>query len=225
MEMHFASQILFAIIISSLTSTLLLLIWRLMRQWFMAINPKLVNVVLLMVCVTFLLPIGYVAILLTKHRWLKGMGSAWKLYFARTKYITIAIHIIVLVWLLIVCFRLLKYIMQYKMLREKLEDNIPIKGELASEVFDRVCNELKIPKGKVSLQRNPLVESPLIVKAYNSQVLLPDWDYTEKELELIFYHELSHFKHHDLKWRMFIIAVTFLQGFNPIVYLLISIVS
>ncbi len=223
--MYFVSQLLFAIIISSLTSTLLLLTWRLMRQWFMRVNPKLVNVSLQIVCVTYLLPIGYVASLLTKYRWLKGMGSTWKLYFARTRHITVAISIIALIWLVIVCFRFRKYYMQYRMLREKLKDNIPIKGELASEVFYRVCKELGIPEGKVSLQRNPLMETPLIVRVYKSQVLLPDWDYTEKELELIFYHELSHYKNHDLKWRLLILAITILHGFNPFVRPLISIVS
>ena len=211
---NLVTQLLFAVIISSVTSTLLLFVWWLLRCCFMAANPKLVNAALQIVCVTYLLPIGYITILLLERRWLQGHIHVWSLYFARTNLITRGLQIIALIWMVIVCLRFRKYFMQYGILRDKLKDNIPIKGELASEVFYRVCKELGIPEGKVSLQRNPLMETPLIVRVYKSQVLLPEWDYTEKELELIFYHELSHYKNHDLKWRMFILAITMLHGFN-----------
>lgn len=184
--MNLVSQLLFAVVISSVTSTLLLFVWRILRRGLMLINPKLINSMLQMVCATYFLPIGYVAILLSKHRWLKGIGSSWKLYFARTKHITVVACIIAFIWLIIGGLRILKCFIQNKLWCEKLEDNIPIEDELAAEVFRKICNELNIPEGKVSLQRNPLMESPMIVCARSPQVLLPEQDYTEEELELIF---------------------------------------
>lgn len=223
--MNLASQLLFAVVISSVTGSLLLVVWRILRRYFMTENPKMVNIALRIVCVTYLLPIGYLAILLSDHRWLKGQIHAWKLYFARTRHITGAIHIISTIWFAIVGFRILMRFLQNKRWCRKLEDNIPIEGEMAAEVFCKVCKELDIPEGKVSLQRNPLMKSPMIVQVRKPQVLLPERDYTEQELELIFYHELSHYKHHDLNWKVFVIMVTMIQGFNLLVYPLISIIS
>lgn len=223
--MNLASQLLFIVLISSVTSSLLLVVWRILRCCFMTANPKLVDVALRMVCVTYLIPIGYTAILLSEHRWLKGWGSVWKLYFARTRYITGLVQILAIVWFSIASFRILMRFLQNMVWCRKLEDNIPIEGELAAEVFCKVCKDLGIPEGKVSLQRNPLMKSPMIVGVFKSQVLLPEQDYTEKDLQLIFYHELSHYKHHDLRWKVLVIIITMIQGFNLMVYPLISIVS
>lgn len=223
--MNLAGQILFAVVISSVTSSLLLFIWRLLRRWFMIANPKLVYVALRMVCLTYLLPIGYVAILLSEHRWLQGQIHAWKLYFARTRQITGLIQIIAAIWFVIAGYRILKRFWQNKIWCRKLEDNIPIEGGLAAEVFCNVCKQMDISEGKVLLQRNPLMKSPMIVQVCKPQVLLPEQDYTETELELIFYHELSHYKHRDLNWKVFVIMITMIQGFNPFVYPLINIIS
>lgn len=223
--MNLAGQLLLAVIISSVASTLLIFAWWILRCCFMAVNPKLVSVALRMVCVTYLLPIGYTAILVSKHRWLKGWGNTWKLYFARTWHITLSIRIIAIIWFTIVAIRILMCLLQNKIWCRKLKDNIPIEGEQAAEVFYRVCQEMGISEGEVSLQRNPLMESPMIIRPFHPQVLLPERDYTEKELELIFYHELSHYKHHDLNWKAFVIMITMIQGFNLFVYPLISIFS
>lgn len=223
--MNLLSQLLFAVIISTVTSTLLLFTWWILRRCFMVVNPKLINVALRILCVTYLLPIGCGAILISKHRWLKGWGSTWKLYFARTKYITLSIQIIAIIWLVIVGIRVLLCMLQNKIWCRKLEDNIPIDGGQVAEVFYRVCQQMGIQEGKVSLQRNPLMESPMLVCLFHPQILLPEQEYSEDELELIFYHELSHYKHSDLKWKVFVIMITLLQGFNPLVYPLISIVS
>lgn len=223
--MYLVSQLSIVVIISSVTSTLLLFVWRLFRRWFMRVNPKLINVTLKMVCVTYLLPIGYLAILLSKHRWLKGIGSAWKLYFARTRHITCAIYIIEILWIVIASIRLLICFGQNKRWCRRLKDNIPIVDDLSVSVFNKVCKDLNIPKGKVMLQCNPLITTPMIVKVFRPQVLLPERDFTEKELELIFYHELSHYKHHDLKWGLLVAIITVFQSFNPLVCPLDSIVS
>lgn len=223
--MNLVSQLLFAVIISTLTSSLLLVVWRMLRIFFITVNPKLINVALRMVCVTYLLPIGYLAILLSEHQWLEGQIRAWKLQFARTRHITKLVQILAIVWIIIAGFRILKRILQNMVWCRKLEDNIPIEGEIASEVFCKVCEELDIQEGKVSLQRNPLMKFPMIVRGCKPQVLLPEQDYTEQELELIFYHELSHYKHHDLNWKVFVIIITMIQDFNPLVYPLLAIVS
>lgn len=146
-------------------------------------------------------------------------------FFARTKWLTALIQLIAIAWFLIACGFVFLRIMQNLAWYRKLEDNIPIEDELAADVFDRVCQKMNIPKDAVLLQRNPLMVSPVIIKACHPQIILPEYEYTEEELELIFYHELSHYKHHDLKWKVAVVILTAIQGFNPVIYRLLSIIS
>lgn len=223
--MNLISQLFFAVVISSVTGSLLLFIWWAVRRLFMAVNPKLVNVTLRIICIVHMLPLGYIAILAMENKWLEGYGPTWNLFFARTKWLTAWVQLIAVAWFIIVCGFVYLRIMQNLAWCKKLEDNIPIEDELAAEVFSRVCQKMGVQQGAVSLQRNPLMVSPMIVKAYHPQIILPEQEYTEDELELIFYHELSHYKHHDLKWKVAVVILTTIQGFNPVTRRLLSIVS
>lgn len=223
--MNLISELFFAVVISSVTGSLLLFIWWAVRRLFMSANPKLVNVTLRVVCVIYMLPLGYIAIHISENRWLEGHVRAWNLYFARTEWFTILIQLMAVAWFLIASGLTFLRIMQNLAWCRKLKDNIPIEGELAAEVFSRICRKMGVQQGAVSLQRNPLMVSPMIVKVHHPQIILPEQEYTEDELELIFYHELSHYKHRDLKWKVAVVILTTIQGFNPVTYRLLSIVS
>lgn len=223
--MNLISQLFFAVVISSVTGSLLLFIWWVIRRLFMVANPKLVNVTLRITCIVYMLPLGYIAILAMENKWLEGYGPTWNLFFARTKWLTAWMQLIAVAWFIIACGFVYLRIMQNLAWCKKLEDNIPIEDELAAEVFLRICQKMGVQQGAVSLQRNPLMVSPMIVKVHHPQIILPEQEYTEEELELIFYHELSHYKHHDLKWKVAVVILTTIQGFNPVTYRLLSIVS
>lgn len=224
-RMYLISQIFFAVVISTVTGSLSLLAWRLLRKVFMAVNPKLVNVSLRIVCIIYTLPLGYLAVVISEYSWLEGHIRAWKLYFANTKWLTALIQIIAIVWFFIACGVAYLRIAQNVAWCRKLEDNIPIEDETVINVFRDVCQKMGISKGAVSLERNPLMISPMIVNVRHPHILLPEQEYTKEELELILYHELSHYKHHDLKWKVVIVILTAIQGFNPVIYRLLSIVS
>lgn len=50
------------------------------------------------------------------------------------------------------------------------------------------------------------------------EVIIPNEKYTDKELELIFKHELIHYKRHDFFYKLFIIIVSAINFINPLVY-------
>lgn len=62
-----------------------------------------------------------------------------------------------------------------------------------------------------------LTPTPMLVGFNNPHILLPSLDYTDEELDLIFEHELTHFKHRDVYVNFLIILVTSLHWFNPLV--------
>lgn len=70
----------------------------------------------------------------------------------------------------------------------------------------------------VALFQNDLICSPITVGLIKSQIILPFADYTEKELRMIYEHELTHICNRDLYWRMIGLVTSWIHWFNPVIY-------
>lgn len=97
--------------------------------------------------------------------------------------------------------------------------NIPEEDEAVEGLFHEICEELQV-KGKVALVRNDLIDTPCITYCHGYVVMLPFIRYTEKELQVIFCHELCHYLHRDLHLKTTGCIVVLLHAFNPAVYVL-----
>lgn len=106
----------------------------------------------------------------------------------------------------------------------RLEDNIDEEPEVI-EVFERVCKCLGIQKGELGIAKNVLVPMPMIVGVRSKQILLPEGDYSTRDLEMIFFHELSHYKHKDLRWKVVVVIIRMVHCFNPAAYILLKVVN
>lgn len=99
--------------------------------------------------------------------------------------------------------------------------NIPEEDEAVFKVFEKVSAALGI-SGKVSLYRNDSIDVPCITYHHGFVVMLPLMNYTEKEAEVIFYHELCHFLNHDMYVKTIGCIVALLHVFNPAVHILLA---
>ncbi|MGT2812586.1 M56 family metallopeptidase [Streptococcus minor] len=86
------------------------------------------------------------------------------------------------------------------------------------EHFFDIKERLGIKKD-LKLIHYPAGHSPMMTGFRHVKVLLPETDYTDEELELIFEHELTHYLHRDIYVNLLGILVTSLHWFNPIVRL------
>lgn len=86
------------------------------------------------------------------------------------------------------------------------------------EHFFDIKERLGIKKD-LKLIHYPAGHSPMMTGFRHIKVLLPETDYTDEELELIFEHELTHYLHRDIYVNLLGILVTSLHWFNPIVRL------
>ena len=66
----------------------------------------------------------------------------------------------------------------------------------------------------------PINISPAIVGAFHPVFILPQQDFTDRELYYICQHEIRHYKNHDLWLKLFIDVVLCAQWFNPATYFL-----
>ena len=64
------------------------------------------------------------------------------------------------------------------------------------------------------------ISSPLVVGILKNTIVIPKNNYTEKELEWIFKHELTHIKRKDNLLKLLMIFVLAIHWFNPFVYIL-----
>lgn len=222
--MNLINQLFFAVMISSLTGTFLFAAWRVLRGFFMMVNPKMIYVTLKWICVMYLLPLGYMAVILTYQVWFQGQEQIWKLVFVRTKEITSGLRIFSVVWFVLASLIVIYRLIDDKVWCRRLEDNIDEEPEVI-EVFERVCECLGIREGELGIAKNVLVPMPMIVGVKSKQILLPEGDYTARDLEMIFFHELSHYKHKDLRWKIVVVIITMIHCFNPAAYILLKVVN
>lgn len=66
------------------------------------------------------------------------------------------------------------------------------------EHFREVCLRLGIPEGKVRLYHSYHVLSPCLVGVWRPRIFLPEEIYSRAEREIIFLHELTHYRRKDL---------------------------
>ena len=66
----------------------------------------------------------------------------------------------------------------------------------------------------------PVLESPMAVGLFRTTVYLPHEHYTVQELEMIFRHELIHWRRKDLWYKLLLLAARSIHWCNPLVWLM-----
>ncbi len=94
----------------------------------------------------------------------------------------------------------------------------------------RIRDLQKYPELHKVLQQNGVLDlpvcivpaniSPVIIGAFHPVFVLPEYDFTEKELIYACEHEIWHYKNHDHWLRLFVDLLLCVQWFNPFAYLL-----
>lgn len=80
------------------------------------------------------------------------------------------------------------------------------------------ANPIRYPVKKVI--RTKYVAAPCVLGFFSPIVFLPDFDFTKEELYCILNHELSHLRHRDLIWMIFIEFLCIVNWWNPFIVLL-----
>lgn len=182
----------------------------------MLINAKLIYITLRWICLMYVFPIGYAVVLLTYKGWFRGQSGAWKLVFAFSSKLSLPLAIVAAIWFFLAVTLVTSfYAGEFFKWRKKLADNIPEDDPKIIRVYQNVCRELGVSAKRLKLNRNVTVNMPVTVGCLRPQLLLPENDYTEEELKLVFYHELSHHKHGDLKYKTLAMFATLIHCYNP----------
>lgn len=140
----------------------------------------------------------------TPDIWTQILGLPW-------------LTILASIWLIGVLFHLGKHTLAYYKFRQLIARwGQEIEDLHILEQFFDMKQRLGI-KDDIALIHYPAGHSPMMTGLRNPKVLLPETNYTDEELELIFEHELTHYLHRDIYVNLLGILVTSLHWFNPIV--------
>lgn len=63
--------------------------------------------------------------------------------------------------------------------------------------------------------------SPVLIGFFKPTILLPDIEYSPVDLDIIIKHEMTHFKRHDIWYKLILIIANAIHWFNPLVYLMV----
>ena len=121
------------------------------------------------------------------------------------------------IWLLGCAFHLGKYAYSYIRFKKMLQRwGTEVEDEETLFQLHLIKEKMGV-KSKIRLLHYPMTQSPMLLGFRDILIVLPELDYTEEELQLIFQHELTHYQHDDVLINLFAIFAKSLHWFNPVV--------
>ena len=169
----------------------------------------------------YLLPIAYIGFVMRYDTgYVKPMEGLMKMLFV-VDMNNMFYQGCAMIWLVLttvmIGFSIKNVIGKYRICKCNFDD-----GEsLAQTEFERIKGQLGL-KGNVVLLRNdyPGLQSPFVTGLFRQKVVIPYYEYTKEELDVILYHELNHIKKSDVIFRYLTMLAIIINSINPISYLL-----
>ena len=129
--------------------------------------------------------------------------------------------IIVSIWLLVAIGIIGYHVFQYL----RFQKTIKRWGELEEDertlaLFDQVKQAMNLGSSKVQLVVCGFISTSMLTGFFKPVILLPERNYDDAELELIFRHELIHYRRKDLWIKLLSVVAIAVHWFNPLVYLM-----
>lgn len=126
--------------------------------------------------------------------------------------------VLVCIWIVATALTVLRWLVRTVRMKRLLAGSVPEDNAEVLACYERVANCFGIRR-KIPLLRNDLFATPFTAGVFHQKVVLPFEKYGEKELAIIFAHELAHCRHHDLFFKIEGVFVNVLHAVNPFAYL------
>ena len=211
----------YCIFLTSLTGSILFLAWYMIglileKRGFVNIVFELLKVVALF----FVVPVSFLYLWhFSKDRTI-GRGYL----FDTTPTFTLLSRIFMMVWVLGVIGFLIYLMYDARRAKKRYSDAFPC--ELYKQkMFEEICDELQIASVKIALMQSYNTEVPFICGMYRPRIILPDREYSKEELQVIFTHELMHYKQRDIILKYASQVILCLHFFNPLAWVFCRVIQ
>lgn len=211
--MTWISYLFFAACLCSVSGTLVMLEWKLLLPILERWRPNLLASLLKLMIFQYLCPVVFIIMIYSRMDIQKEIH--FNVLFITTSLIGVVMKVLGAVWILVILLKLPGQVKMFLRDREILKGNVPVEMEGAEELFREVCRDLGIRR-KIGLYANDECYSPVRIRIVRPAVLLPyGMEYEKKELRMVFIHELTHYLHHDLAYKIACFVIQILHWFNP----------
>ena len=124
---------------------------------------------------------------------------------------------LVVIWLLVVLCSSTRYVREIRRTNRRFKDAFICELDV-KKVFEDTCQRLSVKNGRVKVRQSYQTRTPVCVGTFRPTVIIPVMDYTTEELQVIFVHELTHYKHKDQWLKHLTFIASCMHCFNPVIY-------
>ena len=138
------------------------------------------------------------------------------------KWLGIVAVIFVAVWLSVAVLKLTGELLAYYFSIRNLERiSLQVSDPVSIQMYRAACQKKhvrRIPE----LRQNAGLTTPLLAGLFHTKLYLPATGYSAEERKLIFYHELTHYCHRDLWYKMLLRICASIYWFNPFLLIMLK---
>lgn len=130
--------------------------------------------------------------------------------------VPLAAKIFMIVWLAGAVIKLLAEICAYCFSMRSLKRmSLPVNDLIKWKMYRDVCEQKGIRR-RPELMQNAGLSTPLLAGLFRTKLYLPAVGYSAEELKLVYHHELTHYLHRDLWYKMLLRICASVYWFNPV---------
>lgn len=212
--MSWMNNIFYVLLLTSVSGSVVFLVWRIWEKYLE--QRRCIRCVFLMLVIVlffFTVPIAYMGLMLDIYNF--EQKTLQGVLFIRTPFIYNLQCYAAGVWLIGAIINLGNYTREYIKFHDIMKRNIYTKERGVREQADRIQRNLGL-KRNVEIAINYGVKIPIVCGWFKKKIILPVYDYSENELEVILFHEMMHIKQHILEIKKLGIVLKLLYWFNPL---------
>ena len=201
-----------AIFLSMCTGSCMFVFWMALRKFFAdKIRPKVYDLILKIILIAYYVPAGYLLVNIF-------FDNGYVFDFTGT--IIKAFYAISLFWLAGAIATVLKFGERTFRIRREKERCFPCKMYV-QKIFEDCKRELGIRRS-IEVLQGYRIQIPMTAGILKPCVFLPVEDMEEEQLKTCIYHELTHYCHRDLWYKMLLRICASIYWFNPFLLIMLK---
>ena len=126
------------------------------------------------------------------------------------------------VWLSVAVLKLAGELLAYYLSMKNLRRmSLPVNDSVSIQMYRDVCRKKSVRRAP-ELRQNAGLTTPLLAGLFHTKLYLPATGYSAEERKLVFYHELTHYCHRDLWYKMLLRICATIYWFNPFLLIMLK---
>ena len=126
------------------------------------------------------------------------------------------------VWLSVAVLKLAGELLAYYLSMKNLRRmSLPVNDSVSIQMYRDVCRKKSVRRAP-ELRQNAGLTTPLLAGLFHTKLYLPATGYSAEERKLVFYHELTHYCHRDLWYKMLLRICASIYWFNPFLLIMLK---